>query len=308
MRMFSTLLALVGSLVVATATGNAREWSSFDGQYKIDAEVVAFNDTTVVLKRKSGKLVAVELAELSQQDRDYVASQETKDAFHKSADQMQTWTSVDGMKIRGRVVAYGQKDLVVQRKLGNVMINGTAFARIDPLHQAVILKIISHLEGTKIEDASQLSAWARKTLSAEPKTYPLEGVLMALESGDQISVPFFLFAKEDLAVLQPGWEHWLSETEDEAARERESLMVQTSAMQYQREKERDYQIERMKLDMLAAATGLTSIWEVLLKPRPGVYGRRTSVIVTARNSDIATRMVTSRYPGYAVVGVRRASY
>ncbi|EMI16147.1 signal peptide protein [Rhodopirellula maiorica SM1] len=147
----------------------------------------------------------------------------------------------------------------------------------------------------------------KKTLTADPKTYPLEGVLLALESGDQISVPFFLFDKKELAVLQPGWEHWLSQTEDEAARERESLMVQTSAMQYQRERQQDYQIERMKLDMLAAATGLTSIWEVLLKPRPGVYGRRTSVMVTAQNSAIAMRMVTARYPGYAVVGVRRAS-
>ncbi|GAA4472334.1 SHD1 domain-containing protein [Novipirellula rosea] len=307
MRIFSTLLVLVCSWSMTAASVDAREWSSLDGQFKIDADVIAFNDSTVVLKRKSGKLVAVELAELSQQDRDYVASKETRDAFRKSADQMQTWTSVDGMMIRGRVLAYGKKDLEVQRKKGNVLINGQPFSRIDPLHQKLVLKIISHLEGAKIQEESQLTAWAKKTLAAKPKTYPLEGVLMQLESGDEISVPFFLFDKTDLAVLQPGWEHWRSQTEDEAARERESLMVQTSAMQYQLEKQQNYQIERMKLDMLAAATGLTSIWEVMLEPRQGVYGRRTSVIVTARNSDIATHMVTARYPGYAVIGVRRAN-
>ncbi len=306
MRMSFQLLMLMGATLLAPAIVDAREWSSSDGQFKIEADVIAFNDSTVVLKRPSGKLVAVELAELSQQDRDYVTSKETMDAYRKSANEMQTWTSADGLKIPGRVIAYGKNDLVVQRKVGKVFVNNQPFARIDPLHQKLILKIISSLEETKIEDQSQLEAWS-KSLGAAAKAYPLEGVLMKLESGDEISVPFFLFSKKDLAVLQPGWEQWLSNEEDEAARERESLMVQSSAMQYQRESERYYQIERMKLDMLAAATGLTSIWEVMLDPRQGVYGRRTSVIVTAPNSDIATRMVTARYPGYMVIGVRRAN-
>ncbi|EMI16146.1 hypothetical protein RMSM_06921 [Rhodopirellula maiorica SM1] len=46
--------------------------------------------------------------------------------------------------------------------MGNVMINGQPFSRIDPLHQTIVLKIISHLEGETIEDKSQLSAWAKK--------------------------------------------------------------------------------------------------------------------------------------------------
>ncbi|EMI15808.1 secreted protein [Rhodopirellula maiorica SM1] len=42
MQMFSSLLALVGSLLMTMAMADAREWSSLDGQYKIIADVIAF--------------------------------------------------------------------------------------------------------------------------------------------------------------------------------------------------------------------------------------------------------------------------
>ncbi|TWU17384.1 hypothetical protein Pla52o_51880 [Novipirellula galeiformis] len=307
MRVFIPLLLFLLVIVGIAASADAREWSNPDGQFKLEAEVIAFNPWTVVLKRPSGKLVAIELAELSQSDRDYIASKEATDSFAKSADEMQTWTAFDGMMIRGRVIAYGKKDLVITRRVGNVFVNGIPFARMAPLHQSLVLKIVSHLENEKLETERDLEAWA-KPLGADAKTYPLQGVLMKLESGDEISLPFFMFAKKDLAVLQPGWERWLSQEKYEQEQARENLMVQSSAMQYQRANQRYYQVERMKLDMLAAATGVSSIWEVIVEPRQGVYGHRTSIMVTARNSDIATRMVAVRYPAFAVIGVRRANF
>jgi len=133
---------------------------------------------------------------------------------------------------------------------------------------------------------------------------------MQLESGDLIPVPFFLFSDDDLEILQPGWEAWLNAEEDDQARAREDLLIQNEARQYQRQQQQDTErrrIEVLKLNMLAAATGVTTIWEVGLEPGPGVYGRLTTVMVTARNSEVAARMALQQHPGYEVIGVRRAS-
>ncbi len=178
-------IALSLGLLFTGLNAEGRVWTSKTGHYKVEAEVIAFNDHLVVLKKESGELIAVELNQLSEADQKFVASQETKDAAKKHLDAMQTWTGKDGLKMNGRVVAFGKRDLKVQRKLGTVHINDRKFSAIDPLHQKLVLKIISHLEKTKLEDEKQLESWA-KSIGGEPKVYPLEGVLMQLESGDEI--------------------------------------------------------------------------------------------------------------------------
>ncbi|TWU42466.1 SHD1 domain-containing protein [Novipirellula artificiosorum] len=302
MRFFKPSCCIALLLLVGTA--EAREWSSLDGNYKLEGDVISFNDKTVVLKRTSGKLVAVQLAELSDADRKFVQSEEAQQATAKSAEEMQTWTSKDGMKVRGRVLAYGHKEMTVQRKLGKVLINDVAFTELDELHQRLILKIVGHLENQEIKDQRQLEAWARG-LGANVKTYPLDGVLMELESGDQIAVPFFLFASEELAILEPGWNAWKNSENDAEAADRESLLVQSQAMHYQQDRQQRQQVELLKLTMMANATGLISIWEVGLQPNQGVYGRMTSVVVPAANSDIAAQMAMQQHPGFSVYGIRK---
>tara|TARA_R110002049_G_scaffold50370_2_gene142997 strand:+ start:68367 stop:69275 length:909 start_codon:yes stop_codon:yes gene_type:complete len=287
-----------------TPHAHARSWSDTHGQFKIEAEAIGYNETTVVLKTASGRLLAVELSELSAEDQAFVKSKQADSTTKPSADEMQTWTSKDGLKFRGRVLAYGKKLLAVQRQLGKVFINDQPFSRIDQLHQKLILKILSHLENENLEDERQLQAWA-KGLGADVKTYPLEGVLMELESGDIIGVPFFLFAQEELSILKPGWEYWLAHSDDDEARNREDLMIQSTANEYQRDRQNRQQIEMLKLGMLARATGLITIWEVMLR-RPGDGGRTMSVMVQADNSDIASQMVQQQYPGFKIVGVRRS--
>ncbi len=220
---------------------------------------------------------------------------------------MQTWTGKEGLKIRGRIVAFGKRDLKVQRKLGVVHINDNKFSAIDTLHQKVLLKIISHLEKITLEDEKQLETWA-KSIGGEPKVYPLEGVLMQLESGDEIGVPFFLFSSQDLEVLQPGWALWQERDASEKAREQESFLMKSAAMAYQRDRSQQQQVEMVKLEMLAVATGVVSIWQVGLAPRPGVYARPMTVMVPAANSGIASELALQKYPGFTIVGVRRASY
>jgi hypothetical protein len=210
------------------------------------------------------------------------------------------------MKVRGRVLAFGRRELVVQRKFGFVNIDGKKFSALDPLHQRLTLKVLSELEKTKFETERELEEWA-KSLGAAPKSYMLEGVMMQLESGDEIGVPFFMFSKEDLAVLQPGWEVWLERKESEEAQEKESFLMRAQAMAYQQDRAASRQIEMMKLDLLAAATGIVEIWQIALEPRPGVYGRPITIMVPAMGSGVASQIALQRYPGYMIGGIRRAS-
>lgn len=289
----------------ANALAESRTWTSANGAFTLEAEEIAFDDNTVVLKKADGDLVAVELQELSEADREYVASKEAKEA-RKSAEKMQTWTSVDGMKIQGRVIAYGKKDVSIQRKRGKVFVGDVEFSKKEPLQQRVILKVLSKIEKKDIADEKQLIEWA-KSLGAEPKVYPLEGVLLELESGDEVGVPFFMFSEEDLKILEPGWKHWLEQHEDEDRREYESLMVRAQAQAYQADRRAQRQIESLKLGLLASATGVTSVWQVGLVPPQGRFGRPMTVMVTARDSQTASFEALQRYPGYVVGGVRKLS-
>lgn len=305
-------LALLLSLIVPTPS-QARTWTSRTGGYTLEADLIAANSTTAILKRDGGDLVAVELAELSEEDGRYVASKEATEQIRGPAEQMQTWTSRNGVKVQGRVVQYGRRKLTIQRKRGEVLVNDQPLEDIQPIQQLVLYRTLSALEGKSIENRQDVEEWAR-TLGGDRKTYPLEGVLMELDSGDRVAVPFLLFSEDDLAVLRPGWERWREADEDERAKGRESLYMQTEAMRYQQalQAEQQYraeqqQIQLLRLNMLAANTGLTSIWEVGLRPRPGVYGRPITVMVTAQNSQLATAMALQQYPAYVVYGVRRAS-
>lgn len=303
------LSLLLLSVFVCSPLANwahARVWTSSSGAYQLEADVISFNDTIVVLKRTNGDLVAVELKDLSEADQEYVRSKEAVDAEHKAAEEMQTWTGREGMKFRGRVKAYGRKQVNVQRKARAVYINDKPFSKLDAIHQKIVLRVLSDLEGTKLENEKQLDHWSR-SIGPNGKSYVLEGVLLQLESGDEIGVPFSLFAPEEMSILEPGWELWKEREESDASREHESFLVRSAAMAYQRDRQSRQQIEMLKLDMLAAATGVIAIWQVGLAPAPGVYGRPISVMVPAQNSEIASQMALQRYPGSVLVGVRRAS-
>lgn len=303
--LFAGALLWVGTQPVA-----ARTWTSLNGDYKINGEALAYNESTVIIKRDgSGRIVAVELAELSAEDRDFIQQKLEQDQQTASQPELHTWTSKTGLKLRGEILAYGRRTITIARTRGVVTIDGKAFSALDPIHQRLLLRVVSELEGQELADAGDLGRWVH-SLGGQPKSYTLEGVLMKLESGDEIPIPFFLFSDEDLQILRPGWESWLAAEADQQARAREDLLVQNEARQYQRQLNQDAErqrIEVLKLNMLAAASGLTSIWEVGLIPGPGTYGRPTTVMVTARNSELAAAMALQQHPGYELLGVRRAN-
>ncbi len=78
------LLPIVFGLLAAMALpAAARKWTSQDGRFSTEAEVVEFADGKVKLKKPSGDTVTVPLQRLSQADRRYLASWKKKPAEAK---------------------------------------------------------------------------------------------------------------------------------------------------------------------------------------------------------------------------------
>jgi hypothetical protein len=223
----------------------------------------------------------------------------------QSAEEMQTWTGTDGLRVRGKILAYGRQELKIQRINAHIHFNDRKFSSIDPLHQQLLLKIVSKMEGRPLANESDLDKWG-KDLGGAPRVLTLDGVRMRLESGDELNVPFFLFASHEQDLLRPGWQRWLDEKSTHEQKEAQNSMMRSQVLAYQADRAAQKQVEQVKLELLAAATGIISIWKVKIVPPLGGYPM--SVIVPAENSQIATNMALQKYPGYVLVGVARASF
>ncbi len=314
MMFVMSLIGFVSLLLAPTGQdAESRTWKAGSSEYSIKGALIAYNDTTVVLKRdRSEKLVAVEIAELSEPDQKFVADKREKDkqkAAESPAEDWHTWTSQAGWQIRGRVLAYGRKDLVIDRKSGVVTINGKAFSSLGALQKKLVLAVLSKLEGKAIENEADVRALTGSS-KGQPKQYTLDGVMLELESKDQVSVPFFMFSEKDLEHLQSGWEAWLAAERDSEAQAREDFLVRQEAVQYQLMQQRQMkheQMEILKLNLLASAAGVTTIWEVALFPAPGTRGRPMTVVVSAQNSQAAAQFAVRQHRGYVAGPIRKIS-
>lgn len=82
--MHRILLAVATVLLVATAlSAAARKWTSKDGRFSTEAELVESDDTSVTLKKTSGDTVTVPLERLSELDRHFLNAQKKKAAAAK---------------------------------------------------------------------------------------------------------------------------------------------------------------------------------------------------------------------------------
>lgn len=303
--MKSLLFAML-ALMPATCLAQVRTWSCKDRSFQIKGELIAFNDSTVVIKKEDSSLVAVEMNELCEEDVKFFQTEAAKKQRAEADEAIHTWTGIDGLKFRGTILKYGNKVVQVKRQRGRVYVDNKLFEEMDELHQKVILKVLSKLENQKIENGKQLIEWSKK-LGGKGKDYTLSGVLVELESGDTIGVPFFMFAPKDREILRPGWQAWLQQQESEEAQDRESFLMRSAALAYQRDQAANRQIELLKLDMLAATAGVTSIWKVALIPNQGHWGRPITVMVSARDSSVAAAKALNSHRGYTVGGIQRVS-
>jgi hypothetical protein len=219
---------------------------------------------------------------------------------------MQKWTMASGLKVVGRVVGYARKDVTVQRRRGKIYVNDRTFDNLPAVYQKMLPKVVTYFEKTAVEDKRGLESWVLK-LRGQPRTFTLEGVAIELENGDEYGVPFFFFSKEDLQVLQPGWERWLAADKDRAKREQENLLLQTQAEAYQQDRANNQQIAMMQLQMQGYQAGLFDLWEVRLNPGRGVASPPLSVVVPARDSRSAAQEAVRRNPGFVAGAVGKVS-
>lgn len=276
---------------------DARTWTDSTGNYRIEAALIGFNDATAVLKKENRQLVAVPIDKLSKEDRAYLESKEAVEQARQSADAMQTWTMASGLKVVGRIVDYGVRDITIQRRHGKVYVNDHRFDNLPQIYQEMLPKLVSHSENIQLADKRAFDSWVAK-LRGESRTFTYEGVLLELENGDVYGVPFFLFSKDDLNILQPGWDRWRAADKDRAKQEQESLLLQTQAQAYQQDRMANQQIAMMQLQMQGYEAGLFDLWEVRLIPGQGVAGPPLSVVVPARDSRSAAAEAVRRNPGY----------
>lgn len=308
----TSLVALLLCVAVADAQTpqKMREWNDATGRFVARGEYFASNDDTVVVRRRNGTLVGVELKDLSTADREFVEEQraaiEASPARPEALDQYQTWKSRSGFEVKGRIMAFGQREVEYRRMAGLVMVNGTAFSRLPPFSQLTAIQIVAEFDDPAVKTEADLSRWAVK-LGTESRKFTVEGVLLKLEDGTELAVPFFMFSEEDLYALRPGYEQWKDGKSSEESRAREDFLLQLQAEEHNRGRMESRQIEMMKLNLMAAATGVTTIWEVFLVPPPGVFARPLSVVVPARDSLQAQQMALAQYPGFRINATRSLS-
>lgn len=305
-QLFATLLVLT-PFAAATAA-EYRTWTDTSGKYTIDAALIAFNDSHVVLERESDKgLGSIAIDQLSAADQEYLKTQEAVDAATEATGGMQKWTLKNGMEIVGKVVTYGRKEMVLRRSRGRIYVNDRVFTNLPGFYQKIIPLIVAHA-GNQVENAAMLEQWLASRRGG-PESFAVDGVVMELENGDEYAIPFFLFSDKDLAILQPGWEQWLSayEKKDSLARAQEELRLQTQAAYHQQQQNAAEQrrIAQMQLGLTAVAAGITSVWEVTLLPQPGNPGPPLWVTGFARDSRSAAMQAMAKHPGYSVGPIRR---
>jgi hypothetical protein len=286
----------------------ARVWTDTTGKYTIDADLIAFNDKTVVLQRKDHELGAVPIEKLSAADQQYLKSKEAGDIKDRVTGKLQTWTMRDGARVLGRVVDYARRDITLQRRRGKIYVNDRVFENLPKIYQMMVPKIVAHFERINQVDKQGLTAWLVRQ-RGQPRTFTLEGVIMELENGDEYGVPFFFFSEEDLRVLQPGWNEWLAANHEQNYDQQQdhSFLLQAAAAARQQDQQVQHRIAQMQLNLQAVQAGLTSLWEVTLYPARGNAGPPLWVVAPGRNSAQASQTAMSQNPGYVAGPVRRVS-
>ena len=284
----------------------ARIWTSATGDYTIDAELIAFDDRHVVLKREDSQLGQVPLTDLSQADRDYLATKEASQIRSDSLEAMQTWTMQDGLRVVGRVVDYGRQEMTIQRRRGKIYVNDRVFENLPQVYQHMVPRIVAHFEQVTSADQRGFEAWVMR-LRGQPKSFALEGVVLELENGDEYRVPFFFFSDKDQRLLKAGWNEWLAANESYDQQANESFKLQSLAAAMQRDAQVDREIAMMQLNMQAIEAGITSAWEVTLYPAAGNPSPPRWVVVPGRNTAQATAAAVSQNPGFVAGPVRRVS-
>jgi hypothetical protein len=301
-RLFHIVLVIVA---LGPSISMGRIWSDKTGKYKIDADLIAFNDKSVVLQRADHELGMVPIDVLSQADQEYLKSKAAVDESQKTLGKQQTWKLANGMQLLGRVVGYARKQITLKRERGKIYVNDRVFENLPQIYQLVVPKIVAHVEHLQRDDRSAVEDWLVAN-NGQPQSITFDGVLMELDNGDEYCVPSFLFSPEDQQLLKPGWDAWAAAKGEQQydKQSEQSFMLQSLMAARQRDAQVQRQIAQVQLNQ-AVLAGLTSIWEVTLYPQGA--GRPVWVTEPGVNSGEAVAAARQQYPGYAVGPVRKVA-
>ena len=299
------IAAVVFSLGLLTIA-QAREWKDASGKYSFEGDLIAFNETDLVIQKADKTLVAVDFEQLSKADQEYVQSKEAAEEIDKKGAKQQVWKMRSGLEVIGDVLDYVRKDITFSMTRGKIYVNDQQFENLTGVQQRVVPLIAAQFTGREITDRAGLFDWLRRR-RGEPETFTYEGVQMEMENGDLHAVPFFLFSDEALAVLKPGWEEWSSKHATFAQQQESELRLQTQAQGFQDGQSQTNQLLKMQLQLQAVQAGLFSLWEVMLYPNPGTGGWPLYVVVPGRDSRQAAIAAMEKNPGYTVGPIVRVS-
>ncbi|HMP07951.1 MAG TPA: SHD1 domain-containing protein [Lacipirellulaceae bacterium] len=312
-RILRLLLSVFALAVASTnslpgAFGEMRTWSDATGAYTLEAELVGFNERSVVLKRADHELAAFPIDQLAEADRAYLESAEAREAEKARRDGLQTWKLRGGQEIVGRLVDYAHREFTVQRRRRRVYVNDRPLDNLPEFYQHVVAASVAHFEGLPRADRRGLQNWVAQQ-QGRPKSFQVEGVLVETEAGDEYAVPFFLFSEGDLAAIQPGWSTWHSAHGDGdlMSLDDQAFLLQSLAAARQHDQQVQREIALMQLKLQAVEAGLTSLWEVTLHPVAGQMRPPVWVVVPGRDSREATLAALEMNPGYVAGPIRRVS-
>lgn len=302
------LLSLVFVVsLLPTNSAIARIWTDSTGKYTIEANLIAFNEKSVILQREDHQLGQIPIDKLSKADQDYLKGKEASDAVKKVSGAVQTWNLRSGEKLVGRVVGYERKQMIVQRRRGNIYVNDRLFDNLPKIYQIMVPKIVAN-DAHLVHDDRQALEDYLVTQKGLPQTFTVEGPLFELETGDEYVVPFFLFSTGDQNLLKPGWDQWLlaNSKQQYDQRSNQDFLLQSLMAARQRDEQIQQQIAQVQLDQ-AIFSGATSLWEVTLYPGRGVAGSPVWVTEAGINSQQASAAAMQKYPGYVRGPVRKVA-
>jgi hypothetical protein len=301
--MARTAAALVVALLLVNVA-QARVWTDASGKYSFEADLIAFNETDLVLQKPDKTLVAVDFEQLSAEDQKYVQSKEAADSLDKLRAKKQVWKMRSGLEVIGNVVDYVRKDVTFSMTRGKIYINDRLFENLTEIQQRIVPLIAAHFTDREITDRAGLFDWLRRR-RGEPITFTVEGVQMELENGDLYGVPFFMFSDQALAALKPGWEQWAAKTSTFEHQQESELRLQTAAQSFHEGQAQTNQLLKMQLQLQAFQSGL--LWEVMLYPEAGTLGWPLYVVVPGRDSRQAGWNALANNPGYTLGPIARVS-
>lgn len=240
------------------------------------------------------------------------ASGESTSADQRSETNLGNWLLIDGQRVKGDFLGFDLKPLTIKRAQAEVYVGGVLFSQLDPVYRHILPMTIAHLEKAKIDDVRDIEEWLKKS-GPGPWTYEIEAVMIETPSRGSVAIPTFLLDKsvvDSIAVPLRRWREALASEVSEEDRnnyfDRERFMTRASMAARAADSSVEQQARYMRLELLAAASGATDLWNVSLIPKNG-YGYPYQVLVPGQNSDQARAAAVQRYPTYTVAGIAKHS-